>query len=153
MQRGWVCLLSSQRDGLCQLLSYSLPAPAPAFHTQLPDASWEHHISPLPVGPLLGLPPGDTRRRLQSWGSKGSLLLGACFLGLWFLRSPCNIPSPGQEQFLPVQHLNQVCCFPSTYRPILITPPSETMVSCPVPTPQRSWFQLCGHPLQASKIL
>lgn len=82
MRRGWVCLLNSQRGGLCRLLSYNLPAPAPAFHSQLPDASWEYHISALPVGPLSGSPPGGTRKRLQSWGSRGRLLLGACFLGL-----------------------------------------------------------------------
>lgn len=75
-------MLSSQGGGLCQLLSYCLPAPAPPFHTQL----WDARAGPLKnhtvllVGSQLGSPAGGTRGRLQSLGRRRSLLLGASFL-------------------------------------------------------------------------
>ena len=70
MCRGWVCTLTSQRGGLCQLLSYCLsaPLPPPTLSSRMPGlVLWKPVLL---VGSLLGSPAGGTKGRLQSLGEK-----------------------------------------------------------------------------------
>ena len=142
-------MLSSQRGGLCQLLSYCLPAPAPPFHTQL----WDARAGPLKTTLFYQLGPSQARQQgapegdCKGWGGGGACSLVPASCWLWFPVLPSNTASPWRQQFLPVQQLNQVCHFSSTYRTILIMIPlRNTITSCPAPTPQRSGFQLWGSP-------
>lgn len=143
---GWVCTLSRQRGGLCQLISYCLPAITPPFHTRFWDASQVWHSANYivsPVSSLLGsplrAPKGDCKDRTSEGAC--SLVHASCWLVPHFpqqyLTLAAAVPSCAAAEWglQLFQHLqNNPHC----------TPLINTITSHPASTSQRSGFQLGG---------
>lgn len=149
MWRGSVCLLSSQRGRLCQLLSYSRPAPVAAFHTQLPDASREH-ISTLPAGSLLGSPPGGTRGRHKARGGRGACSLVPASWGFGSSSPPAMPLYPGRSSSFPWSTWITSAVFPALTDPPSSQPPQKAWPAAQPPLLRGLGFSSVGTP---SKLL
>lgn len=149
MWRGSVCLLSSQRGRLCQLLSYSLPAPVAAFHTQLPNGSREY-ISTLPAGSLLGSPPGGTRERCKAQGGKGACSLVPASWGFGSSSPPATLLHPGRSSSFPWSTWITSAVFPALTDPSSSQPPQKARPAAQPPLLRGLGFSSVGTP---SKLL